>query len=209
MGNEVKKCAVITGAPENDINYYHSYLIDRYIISADSGFEKCVNIGIKPDLIIGDFDSSAKPDTDIETITLPVMKDDTDTFFAVKEAVKRGYNDIIILGGIGSRVDHTYSNILSLNYCNDLRVSAMLVNRSNRIRILNSSCVIKKDGYNYLSLFALFEECKGLTTKGTLYNLTDYNLSPQCQLCQSNSFVNDEIEISFDCGKILLVESND
>ena len=154
MGNEVKKCAVITGAPENDINYYHSYLIDRYIISADSGFEKCVNIGIKPDLIIGDFDSSAKPDTDIETITLPVMKDDTDTFFAVKEAVKRGYNDIIILGGIGSRVDHTYSNILSLNYCNDLRVSAMLVNRSNRIRILNSSCVIKKDGYNYLSLFA-------------------------------------------------------
>ena len=209
MGNEVKKCAVITGAPENDINYYHSYLIDRYIISADSGFEKCVNIGIKPDLIIGDFDSSAKPDTDIETITLPVMKDDTDTFFAVKEAVKRGYNDIIILGGIGSRVDHTYSNILSLNYCNDLRVSAMLVNRSNRIRILNSSCEIKKDGYNYLSLFALFEECKGLTTKGTLYNLTDYNLSPQCQLCQSNSFVNDEIEISFDCGKILLIESND
>lgn len=53
---------------------------------------KCKKLGIKPDLIIGDFDSSDVPDTDIKTIILPVRKDDTDTFFAVKYAIKQGFN---------------------------------------------------------------------------------------------------------------------
>lgn len=115
MGKEIKKCLIITGAPEDDIDYYKHYIDGRFIIGADSGYQKCVKLNIKPNLIIGDFDSSKKPDTDIETIVLPVRKDDTDTLSAVKEAIKRGYNDIIILGGIGNRFDHTYNNVLVLS----------------------------------------------------------------------------------------------
>ena len=86
MGKEIKKCLIITGAPEDDIDYYKHYIDGRFIIGADSGYQKCVKLNIKPNLIIGDFDSSTKPDTDIETIILPVRKDDTDTLSAVKEA---------------------------------------------------------------------------------------------------------------------------
>ena len=63
MGKEIKKCLIISGAPEQDIDYYKHYINDRYIISADSGYQKCVKLNIEPDLIIGDFDSSKKPET--------------------------------------------------------------------------------------------------------------------------------------------------
>ena len=133
MGKEIKKCLIISGAPESEIEYYNDYLDGRFVISADSGYNKCTKLGIKPDLIIGDFDSSDVPDTDIKTIILPVRKDDTDTFFAVKYAIKQGFNDLVILGGIGSRFDHTYCNVLALNYCFERNVKAVLINKNNKI----------------------------------------------------------------------------
>ena len=209
MGNEIKKCLIITGAPENDIDYYKSYIDGRYIISADSGYEKCKRLSISPDLILGDFDSAEKPETDIETILLPVRKDETDTAYAVKEAVRRGFNDILILGGIGSRIDHTYGNVLSLNYCADRNINAFMINKKNKIQVLTNDYSFEKDGYDYLSLFALFGNCTGLTTRGTEYNLTDYTLTPDCPLAQSNIFKDSRVDIKFKSGKILLIQSND
>lgn len=209
MGNEIKGCVIITGAPENDIDYYREYLDVRFIISADSGYKKCERLNIRPNLIIGDFDSSEKPETDVETIILPVRKDETDTLFAVKEAIRRGFNDIIILGGIGSRIDHTYGNILSLNYCADRGVNAVIIDKKNKARILTGDYSFDKNGYDYLSLFALFGDCIGLTTKGTEYNLSDYTLTPDSTLAQSNIFKDSRVDIKFKSGKILLIQSND
>ena len=136
MGKEIKKCLIISGAPESEIEYYNDYVDGRFVISADSGYSKCAKLGIKPDLIIGDFDSSDVPDTAIKTIILPVRKDDTDTFFAVKYAIKQGFNDLVIFGGIGSRFDHTYCNVLALNYCFERNVKAVLINKNNKIELL-------------------------------------------------------------------------
>lgn len=52
---------------------------------------------MKPGLIVGDFDSHENPHLDVETIVLPCEKDDTDTVFAVKEAMKRGYTDFLLI----------------------------------------------------------------------------------------------------------------
>ena len=194
MGKEIKKCLIISGAPESEIEYYNDYVDGRFVISADSGYNKCTKLGIKPDLIIGDFDSSDVPDTAIKTIILPVRKDDTDTFFAVKYAIKQGFNDLVILGGIGSRFDHTYCNVLALNYCFERNVKAVLIN---------------KNKYNYFSFYAFLEDCIKLTTRGTQYDLTDYDLTVKCPLAQSNSFKNDNITVSYESGKLLLILSND
>ncbi len=209
MGKKVRKCLIVSGAPEEDIEYYKKYTDDRFIITADSGYRKCIKLNIKPDLIIGDFDSSKKPETDIETIVLPVRKDDTDTFFAVKEAIKRGFDDIIILGGIGNRFDHTYCNVLALNYCYDRNVKAVLINKHNKIEILKKEFSFYKDNYNSFSLYALFDSCTGLTSRGTQYDLTDYTLTPDCPLAQSNSFKSDNVMINYKSGKLLLILSND
>lgn len=209
MGIEIKKCTIISGAPETDIEYYKSYLDNSYIISADSGYDKCKLLDVKPDLIIGDFDSSAVPNTDIETIVLPVMKNDTDTFYCVKEAVKRGFNKIIILGGIGSRIDHTYSNILCLDYCSSNNVDCFLINKNNCITIVTDKITISNDDYKYFSLFALNCICKGLNVTGAVYNLNNITLSPGEQYTQSNEVAEHYAKISINEGKILLIQSND
>lgn len=205
----MRNCIIISGSPESDIDYYNNYITDSFIIAADSGWEKCEKLGIKYDLLIGDFDSSAKPDTDCETIVLPVRKNDTDTFYCVKEAIKRGFDNILILGGIGSRIDHTYTNILALNFCADRGVKACLLDRYNKITVLTDDTIIEKGEYLHFSLFSLFGSCEGLTTRGTQYDLTDYTLTADCPLAQSNSFKDDRIEIKFKSGKILFIQSND
>ncbi|MCH5321651.1 MAG: thiamine diphosphokinase [Eubacterium sp.] len=209
MGTEIKKCAIISGAPESDLSYYKKYLDDRYVICADSGYKKCDLLEITPDLIIGDFDSSPKPDVNCEIIELNVRKDDTDTFHCVKEAIDRGYNDIVILGGIGSRIDHTYSNILSVNFCFERNVKCSLINEKNNITIVSGETVIKRGEYEYFSLFAFFEKCTGLSIAGAEYDLDNVEIKPSSQFTQSNAFKNDEVKIKIKTGKIILIMSND
>lgn len=209
MGKEVKKCVIISGAPEEDINYIKKYLYDSFIICADSGYLKCVKLGIKPDLIVGDFDSAPVADIPCEIVKLEVRKNDTDTFHCVKIAVQKGFDEIVILSGIGSRFDHTYSNVLSLAYCIDKKVKACLINSKNKIFIVDSPVTLESNGYKYFSLFALFENVDNLTIKGAEYDLDNYNLEPFDQLTQSNSFKGENVSISFIKGKLLIILCND
>lgn len=209
MGTEIKKCAIVSGAPEQDLSYYNRNLHGRYIICADSGYKKCEMLGICPNLIIGDFDSSPRPDIDCEIIDLQVRKDDTDTFHCVKEAINRGYQDILILGGIGSRIDHTYSNILSVVYCFDRNIKCELVNAKNKISVVSGETTIIKGEYEYFSLFALFEKCEGLSIIGAEYELDCADIEPYQQFTQSNAFKDDVVKIFIKKGKIILILSND
>ena len=88
----MKRCVIIGGAPIADYEKIKEYLrADDFYICCDCGLDHAEGLGITPDLIVGDFDSHKKPETDIETITLPREKDDTDTYFAAKEGIRRGF----------------------------------------------------------------------------------------------------------------------
>ena len=85
---------------------------DYFIICADAGYDRALNEGIRPDIIMGDFDSlDGTLPQDIETFTFPSRKDYTDTGLALKYALDNGYKKVTIIGGIGGRLDHTISNI--------------------------------------------------------------------------------------------------
>lgn len=203
------KCIIISGAPENDLSYYERYIDDAYIICADSGYLKCQKAGFSPDLIIGDFDSSSLPESDCEIVQLNPRKDFTDTFHCVQYAVQKGFKDIIILGGIGSRLDHTYSNIMSVNYCVEQNIKCALANEKNYITILSGNNKIEGKDFKYFSLFALFEKCEGLSIKNAEYELDDVTIHPYEQYTQSNEFKSGAAEIFIKKGKILLILSND
>ena len=44
MGKEMKKCLIISGAPEINIEYYKDYVDSRFVISADSGYQSALNL---------------------------------------------------------------------------------------------------------------------------------------------------------------------
>ena len=108
----MKRCVVIGGADIGRYDRIRTYLReDDFFICCDSGLKHQKEFGITPNLIVGDFDSYENPHLDIETIVLPCEKDDTDTAFAVKEALKRGFQDFLLVGMIGGRLDHTLGNV--------------------------------------------------------------------------------------------------
>lgn len=212
MANEIKRCIIVSGAPNPNADFINSHIDDEsYVVCADSGYKALKNR--IPDVIIGDFDSSDKPDIDCEIIELQVEKAYTDTFECVMLAVERGYNYIEIYNAIGSRLDHTYANILCLDYCMKHNVKCFIINESNRLSLINKKTVIKKE-YDNLSLFAHNEECRGVTIKGAYYTPSFYDkkeldISLDSQFATSNYIVDDECEIDLKSGILLVIESND
>lgn len=97
-----------------------------------------------PDIIVGDFDSASYPDYNCEIIKLPHEKDDTDTFYCVKEAIKRGADAIEIYCALGGRMDHSLSNIIALKYCLDSGVDAVIKDRHNEISMHDKAFYIPK-----------------------------------------------------------------
>lgn len=204
------KCAIVSGSPieENDF-LINSLKNQEFIICADSGYKKCIKAGYFPNLIIGDFDSSEKPDINTEIISLPTHKDDTDTFSCVKEAINRGFNDILLLSAIGDRIDHTYSNILCLEYCREHNVKCVIQNEKNKIILVDKKTKLISDGYKYFSVFSFSDYCEGVSIKHAAYNVDNINLNKAHQFGQSNQFSDGYSFIDVKNGILLIIFSND
>ena len=97
---------------------------DSYVICADGGYKHALKLGIMPDLWLGDGDSlSSDSGCGViakEIMNFPVRKDNTDTDLAIEVALKRGYKDIVILGGLGGRRDHEFSHFCLLKKISSL-----------------------------------------------------------------------------------------
>ena len=210
MGIKPLKCTIVSGAPVENYSFLKENVdLSSFIIAADSGYVTCRKAGIPVNLIIGDFDSSPKPTADCEIITLPCEKDDTDTFSCIKEAIKRGFDEIAIFCAAGSRLDHTYSNIVCLDYCNRSNINAYIVNENNKAFISSKDITLKKDNYKFFSVFAFSDCVEGLTIKGAKYEIENKTVYSYQSFGQSNEFLNDEVKISLKKGTILLFLSND
>ena len=210
MGNKKVKCIIVSGAPDDDYEFLRQKLDENaYIIAADSGYLKCVKVGITPNLIMGDFDSSPIPELKTEIIKLPKEKDFTDTFYCLRKAIEIGFEEIEILCAIGSRVDHNYSNMLCLDYCLKNNVKCSIVNRQNKLQLVAKEIVIDDSEYQYFSLFAFLGAVQGLSVSGAYYELHCVDMMPYEQYAQSNCFKGIPAKISVQKGVILLIQSND
>lgn len=151
----MKRCVIIGGAPVSDYARAASYVKpDDFIIYCDCGLKHEEKLGVSPSLIIGDFDSHPRPDTDTEIITLPREKDDTDTFYAVKEALRRGYDSFILLGVIGARFDHSLGNISVLLYLDSKGIPAIAADDYSEFSVVSSKAEAE-DSYPYFSLLSV------------------------------------------------------
>ena len=214
MAEQIKKITIVSGAPNNNIEFLKNNIdLDSYILAADSGYLKLLNAGITPNAIIGDFDSSPKPDIDCDIFSFPVEKAYSDTFNCILFAFEKGFNDITIFFAIGNRFDHSYSNVLSLDFCRRNNIKCRIVDDKNRISLINERTVFKKE-YEFFSLFAFLEPCKGVRIKGAHYSESFFdadflNIEQSDIFAQSNQIENDECEITIESGTLLLIESND
>ena len=175
------------------------------VIAADSGIINTQKFNIKPDYIIGDFDSLGYTPSDSNTIIHPIEKDDTDTMLAVKLGLEKGYKNFRIFGGIGGRLDHTYANIQTASYVSENGGNAIFYGSNENLTVLkNNQITFDKENKGNISIFAL-EESKNVNIKGTYYELNNGNLSINFPLGTSNKFNNNKATISVENGKLLII----
>lgn len=205
------KCVVFTGGRiDDDLSFIDLNEVKRsFVICADSGYIYAEKIGVKPDIIIGDYDSLGFiPENIEEKFVFPKEKDDTDLLLAVKEAINRGYKNIDIYGAFGGRFDHMFSNIQALAFIAENNSVGNLISGSEIVTLLNPGNYEFKYKDNYsLSLFSYTDEVKGLTIKGTKYTTDNITLSSSFPLGISNIIINKKADISFIFGKLLVVRS--
>ena len=185
---------------------------DDLIIAADGGYLNASALGVRPDILLGDLDSleGASVPKETETLQVPAEKDFTDTQLAVDTAIKKGASEIIIIGGLDGRLDHTLSNLAILEDLYEKRIHAHIVNGQNRIRYVNStSTLIPRSGYKYLSILCLSEKVKGVDIEGCKYPLKNATIKRKFQYAISNEIVGNCALISVRKGGIYIVESAD
>ena len=163
---------------------------DDLIIAADAGYLNVQKAGLRPDVVIGDFDSSKKPNTDTPIETFPILKDDTDTMLAIKYGFNSGYKRFEIYGGLGGeRTDHTIANIQSLAYIVDHGGEGILVGENETFALIkNSSIKLRSEKGKTLSVFAYGGIAEGISIKGAVYETDNLTLTPFFPLGVSNKF---------------------
>lgn len=183
----MNRCVIIGGAKIGRYDRIAGYLRgDDYFVFCDSGLNHAEPLHIVPDLIVGDFDSCEQPDTDTETIVLPCEKDDTDTVFAVKEAVRRGFEDFLLIGVTGERFDHTFGNVSLLLYLDSLGKAARIADDYSEMEIVSRQRAEIDSAYRFFSLLNISGIAKGITISGAKYPLDEAEITSEYQYGISN-----------------------
>lgn len=183
-----------------------------YIIAADGGQNRAREFGLQPDCVIGDFDSTTlDEDFDCIYITYPAEKDLTDTEAALTHALEKGCRNVILLGGMGGRLDHTMGNIGLLDKYYSSFDHMEFIDGKNRMELLkDSDRTLKRDArYKYFGLVSLNAEASGIDIRGAKYELTGASLERASTLGVSNEFKEDTVEICVQDGILLIVRSAD
>ena len=180
-------------------------------LCADGGYDAAVRYGIRPDLVIGDFDSMPADHVQgVPRITLPVHKDDTDMVVCLEEGRRRGYSSFRIAGCLGGRLDHTISNLQCLYDCALRGEDAWMCDGPNLVSVLlpGKYTLPRMEGYKF-SLLSYTPEVTGLTLHGTEWELDDATLTNRYPLGVSNEIVAPWAEFSFADGVLMVLYSKD
>lgn len=210
------KCVIVCNGYGLNRELIDKYLNDdTYLICADGGANHLEKLGISPDILIGDFDSISDSILEdyktkgIEVVPFPPEKDYTDSELAVETAINKGFKEITILGGIGSRMDHTLANINLLKKILEAGCEGVIADMNNIIRITSSSISLKRmEGYK-VTLLALSPDVKGVTTRNLYYPLEDFTLVQGSTRGVSNEFTSEDASVSIKSGLLLVMMSRD
>ena len=201
-------CLIISGGDFSPLPDNIEY---DFVIACDHGYDHARRLKIKPDLIVGDFDScmtDVPKDDDIPIKRFPEQKDDSDTMLAIRYALSAGHKHVIISCALGGRLDHTLANIQSMGFVASHGGECELVSTSEYLRTFTGGLISlpRRDGHS-LSVYALSDKCEHVTISGSAYDSSDITITNTFPLGLSNYWKADSVTIRMSSGILLIVES--
>ena len=180
-----------------------------FIVACDAGYRNAAALGVRPDLIVGDFDSAPQPRTEGNTIVLPHVKDDTDTQYAARWLAEHGFEEVVMLGALGGpRVEHMLANLSTGLFLSLHGVRTILADSRSEMHYLlpGRPLELPRRDWMYLSLFALGAPLTGVFERGVYYPLENATLTElDYPLGTSNEFTEPVARLQCSGGHGLVV----
>jgi len=201
------KCLVLANGTYGPLEEYRDVIKGSdLIICADGGANYAHEMGLIPTYIVGDMDSIRPEVKEFFThrqVTIkkyPRCKDFTDTQLALSLAEELGADEIILLGTLGKRLDHTLSNLYSGI---ELAMMGKQVIHYSPACVVYLTCrrlVIEGQKGDVVSVLPLSEKALGVCEKGFEYPLEKVVLEKKNPYSISNTLLGKKGEISLDEG---------
>jgi thiamine pyrophosphokinase len=219
------RAVILSGGSYSDPEFCRGFIDGAdLIVAADEGGEVLLTLGVPddtPTVLIGDMDSIDEADLarlqglgkdgkSVEVIRVPPEKDSTDTELAFDVALKRGADEIVILGALGGRIDHALANLSLLIRAKEKKgkkVEAKIADESQEIVLLTAG-VKNRIGGNLgdtVSLISLTVDTEGVITNDLKYPLSDATLSQFSPFGVSNVVSGPDPWVLFKKGLLLLI----
>ena len=178
---------------------------EAFVIAADGGLRHTQRLGIRPDVVLGDFDSLGY--TPEGANVFPVEKDDTDSMLAVRLGLQRGCAEFLLYGSLdGPRLDHTVANFQTLQFLADRGAVGYLIGNTTMVTVVKNESIAFPAGCSgTISVFCMGPDAEGVTEKGLFYGLEKAALSSGFPLGVSNHFTGQEAMISVENGSLLVL----
>lgn len=199
-----------------DLLIDHAAQRDLIVVAADGGALKAVALGLRPNVVVGDADSLSAEDVarlradGVEVLVFPPDKDESDTELAVREALRRGAQRLIIVGAFGGRrFEHTLANVLLLTLPELRGRDACLADGASVVRVLfgGERLEITGEPRDFVSLLPLTKQASGVTTEGLAYPLAGATLNQGPARGLSNELSGVRATVSLDAGRLAVIHT--
>lgn len=188
--------------------YIKSYIKDEdFVICADSGYDRAKAFGISPNVIIGDMDSIKEAPSSENKIVYPARKDFTDSELVVQYALDNGYDEILMFGMIGTRMDHSLANLTLLKQTKGTR--AVIIDANNEIYLAENEFTLSGNVGDTVSIIPFEGDVSGITTEGLDYPLEDGTVKSGTTLGISNVMTAKTCKITIKSGCAFIIRSKD
>jgi len=171
-------CLIIAGGELHQPEFYQKRLTGvEYVIAADGGARHAKDLGLIPNLVLGDFDTLTPQELKdweeqgVITGRFPDEKDFTETHLAVLRAVELGYTDLVIIAALGGRLDHALANIMLLALPQTKEHNLLILDEHQEIRLIRDQLIIEGEPGQTISLLPLSDKVSGIMTQGLQFQV--------------------------------------
>ena len=180
------------------------------VIVLDSAIERVLELGIKVDVLLGDFDRGFNPEYYLEKqypleIVHTPNQEKTDLEKAFDYLIDKGHKAVNVIWATGKRADHTITNITNIvAYRNQLKI--VIIDDHSKVFLLPNKYDKWYIANTTLSLIPI-GKVSGITTKNLFYPLNNEELTIGYRTGNSNHVTEDGIvSIVHEKGDLLLME---
>ena len=182
-----------------------------YIVAADGGANHLMEMGILPEIVIGDLDSVDEDtlfeltNAEVKIEQYPEDKDETDIELALRYAVDLRPSAILIVGALGGRLDQTLTNLSLLTDPTLPGIDIRLDDGMEQVFFCRKQADIHGRSGDIVSLIPWHATVEGVTTEGLQWPLYSETLYPDKSRGVSNVMLTDEASIHIRSGLLLIV----